>query len=406
MTGRESPRGTAHVQAFYEQHPYPPPADDIDAYRKSWTDERRLVDALLFWPRERYRDDRSVLIAGCGTRQAAHYAIRWPRAAVTGIDVSEASVASTLELKRRHRLENLEVRLLPIERAAELETVFDHVVCTGVLHHLPDPAAGLRALRAALGLRGALHLMVYAPYGRAGVYLLQDYCRRLGVTPAEDEIRDLTATLKALPPDHPLVPLLRNSPDFASPAGLADALLHPIDRAYSVPQLFDLLEQAELAFGRWYRQAPYVPWCGAPGLTPHAPRLQRLPATESYAALELFRGTMVRHSLSAYHAADAPRPVDFAGDEWLHYRPLRLPEAVTVRERLPAGAAAVLINRNHTFTDLYLPIDESEERLLGAIDGRKTIAQLSGSHDRAAARAFFEKLWRWDQIAVDASEVA
>ncbi len=28
---------------------------------------------------------------------------------------------------------------------------------------------------------GAMHLMVYAPYGRAGVYMLQDFCKRIGV---------------------------------------------------------------------------------------------------------------------------------------------------------------------------------------------------------------------------------
>ena len=86
--------------------------------------------------------------------------------------------------------------------------------------------------------------MVYAPYGRAGIYMLQDYCRRLGIEPSDSEIRDLAASLKALPPDHPLVPLLRNSPDFADTAGLADALLHPQDRSYSVPQLLEFLDDA------------------------------------------------------------------------------------------------------------------------------------------------------------------
>jgi len=33
------------------------------------------------------------------------------------------------------------------------------------------------------------------------------------------------ASLRALPPDHPLLPLLRNAPDFRDEAGLADALL-------------------------------------------------------------------------------------------------------------------------------------------------------------------------------------
>jgi len=396
----------AHVSAFYETHPYPPPVDDLDAYRRSWDDHRRRAESHLFWPSEPNRDDRSILVAGCGTTQAAHYALRWPRARVVGIDVSAQSLAFTRELKRKHALDNLEVRQLPVERAAELGETFEHVACTGVLHHLPDPDAGLLALRDVLAPGGALHVMVYAPYGRAGVYLLQDYCRRLGVGHTEAELRDLAATLKALPPDHPLVPLLRNSPDFASPAGLADALLHPQDRSYSVPELMTFLERAGMRFGRWVRQAPYLPSCGALPSTPHAARLASLPAAAQFAAIELFRGTMVRHAAVAYRSERPPQAADadLDGDAWLGYVPIRLPDTIEIRDRLPAGAAAVLINRNHTYTDLYLPIDAQQERLLQAIDGERTIAEICPAvGEREFARAFFKQLWRWDQIVFDTS---
>jgi SAM-dependent methyltransferase len=282
------------------------------------------------------------------------------------------------------------------------------VVCTGVLHHLPDPDAGLRALRDVLDPAGALNVMVYAPYGRAGIYMLQDYCRRLGVSATESEVRDLAASLKALPPDHPLAPLLRNSPDFADRAGLADALLHPRDRSYSVPQLLDFIDRAGLTFGRWVRQAPYLPWCGALASTPHQSRLAALPAEAQYAAIELFRGTIVRHAVVAYRK-DRPAqsaPVDFGGDAWLGYTPVRLPDTLVVRDRLPPGAAAVLINRNHSYTDLYLPIDARQERMLAAIDGECTIAEICREPgDRCLARAFFQQLWRWDQIVFDTSRV-
>jgi SAM-dependent methyltransferase len=396
---------TDEVSAFYERHPYPPAVDDLVAYRRFWDDARRRADAHLFWPNEPYRDDRSILVAGCGTSQAAHYAVRWPHARVVGIDVSATSVAFTRELKRAHALENLEVYQLPIERASELGQTFEHVVCTGVLHHLADPDAGLRALHDALATNGALHLMVYAPYGRAGVYMLQDYCRRLGIAPTDDAIHDLAAALRALPPDHPIVPLLRNSPDFADAAAMADALLHPRDRAYSVPQFYEFLENAYLEFGRWIRQAPYLPECGAIAATPHAAKLAALSAHEQHAAIELFRGTMVRHSAVAYRN-DSPvqSSIDFGGNDWLDSVPIRLPETIAVRENLPAGASAVLINRNHRYTDLYLPIDDEQEQLLEGIDAQRTIAQIIGERgDRDRARDFFQALWHWDQIVLDAS---
>jgi SAM-dependent methyltransferase len=411
MNNNEAPKVTAsaiakQVSAFYERHPYPPPADDLQAYRQAWDDRRRRADSHLFWPTEPYREDRSILVAGCGTTQAAHYALRWPRAKVIGIDVSAKSIAFTQGLKRKYELANLEVRQLAVERAAELGQSFEHVVCTGVLHHLPDPDAGLRALHDVLEPTGALNMMVYAPYGRAGVYMLQDYCRRLSVGGTAPEIRDLAASLKALPPDHPLAPLLRNSPDFANKAGLADSLLHPWDRSYSVPQLLDFLGSAGLAFERWVRQAPYLPWCGALASTPHQSKLLGLTAEAQYAAIELFRGTMARHGVVAYRN-DRPAQgasVDFDGEAWLSYTPIRLPDTLTVRERLPPGAAAVLINRNHTYTDLYLPIDARQERLLAAIDGERTIAEICREPgDRRLACAFFQQLWRWDQVVFNTS---
>ncbi len=129
----------------------------------------------------------------------------------------------------------------------------------------------------------------------------------------------------------------------ASEAALADALLHPQDRAYSVPQLFDFIETAGLTFGRWLKQAPYNPHCGVMAKIPQASRLAQLPLAEQYAAVELFRGTMVRHSVIAYRD-DSPggaQPISFAGDAWLGYVPLRMPDTICVQERLPPGAAAV-----------------------------------------------------------------
>ncbi len=395
----------ARVNDFYERHPYPPPRDDLEAYRRAWDDGRRRAESHLFWPSEPYREDRSILVAGCGTVQAAHYALRWPRANVVGIDVSAKSIAFTQSLKREHGLDNLEVRQLAVERAPELGQVFEYVVCTGVLHHLPDPDAGLRALRDVLAPTGAINVMVYAPYGRAGIYLLQEYCRRLGIGVTDRDIADLAATLKALPADHPLAPLLRNSPDFADKAGLADALLHPQDRSYSVPELLAFLARAGLAFGRWVRQAPYLPWCGGLASAPHHSKLVALPPEAQYAAIELFRGTMVRHSAVAYRADQPARriSVDFDGDEWLDYAPIRLPDTIAVRDRLPPGAAAVLINRNHTHADLYLPIDARQDRLFAAIDGQRTIAQIcNDSGERRLARDFFRQLWRWDQVVFKA----
>jgi SAM-dependent methyltransferase len=305
-------------------------------------------------------------------------------------------------------LNNLQVRQLPIDRVNDLEMSFDQIICTGVLHHLADPDAGLRALRGVLKPDGAVHLMVYAPYGRTGVYMLQAFCRRIGIHANDEEIRDLIAALTALPPGHPLENLLRESPDFRQEAALADALLNPQDRSYSVPQLFDFIEKAGLTFGRWLKQAPYTVHCGVVAKIPQASRLKNLSVAEQYAAVELFRGTMVRHSVVVYRNDNPDRQqVTFAGDAWLGYVPIRMPDTICVQERLSPGAAGVLINQTHSYRDLFMPIDSTEKRLFDAIDGSCNIGsivertQIKSQLDMA--RTFFEKLWWYDQVVFDAS---
>src|SRR5258705_12286921 len=128
------------VRHFYDHYPYPPPVDNLEKYQQLWHDQqRRRADYHLFWPARPYIEDHSILIAGCGTSQAAKHALRWPAAQVTGIDCSATSVRCTEDLKRKYSLDNLRVCQLPIERVNDLETNFDQIVCTGVLHHLADP---------------------------------------------------------------------------------------------------------------------------------------------------------------------------------------------------------------------------------------------------------------------------
>jgi SAM-dependent methyltransferase len=401
------------VRSFYDRYPYPRPVDSLEQYRLLWDDpHRRRADYHLFWPDRPYREDYSILVAGCGTSQAAKHALRWPAAQVTGIDLSATSVRCTEELKRKYDLKNLQVHQLAIEQVNQLGMGFDQIICTGVLHHLANPDAGLTALHDVLKADGAMHLMVYAPYGRTGIYMLQEFCRRIGISATDEGIRDLIAALRALPPGHPLEHILREAPDFRQEAALADALLHPQDRAYSAPQLFDFIERGQMTFGRWVKQAPYLPRCGVMAQIPQASQIAQLPLEEQYAAVELFRGTMVRHSVIVYRN-DRPRnthTVSFAGDEWPRYVPIRMSDTICIQERLPTGAAAVLINRNHSYTDIFMPINSTEKRLFDAVDGSLTIGEIlertltspERSH-QDLARTFFERLWWHDQLVFDVS---
>src|SRR5277367_78268 len=410
--GAETPADRVDaIRAFYESHPYPAPINSLERRLDRYRDpHRRRAQNLLLWPLEKPRPDRSILVAGCGTSQAARRALIEPDARVTAIDVSETSLRHTRDLQQKHDIRNLQLHQLAIERIGELGETFDQIVCTGVLHHLSDPDAGLRALRDVLAVDGAMHIMVYAPYGRAGIYMMQDYCRLLGIGVRDEDLRDLGETVQALPIDHPIAGVVKRAKDFARPDALADALLNPQDRAYSVPQIYEWLERCGLKFGRWHEQAAYLPQCGAIDGAPHGARLAELPSPAQHAAIELLRGTMDRHSFVAYRddREREAQPITFEGDACRGFVPVRLPWTLKIKDRAPRGVAAVLINPNHTYPDLALFIDAAQERLLTAIDGERSTGEIlqraAGAASDKQGRQFFKRLWEHDLIVFDAKQ--
>lgn len=395
------------VGEFYTNHPYPPPLENLDRARDMWQDENvHRAEFHLLWPHREYRADFDVLIAGCGTWQAAKFALCHPAARVTAIDISPTSLNHTESLKQKYDISNLETRQLPIESVSDLDHRFDLVISTGVLHHLVDPDAGARALKSVLADEGVMYLMLYAPYGRTGVYMFQDYCRRLGVGTTPEEINDLTRVLQLLPQHHPLLLMMRGSRAGLDANTLVDAVLNPRDRTYSVPQLFEFVERNGLSFACWYWQAPYLPQCGAISDTPHRSRLVALPERDQYTQMELWRGLMTNHDFVVQHSdAKNNRKVRFDDEQHLRYVPIRRAWTMCVTDRLPPGAAGVLVNQTHMFTDLFLPVREHEKKMYDAIDGRRSISEIIGTVDGESqqARDFFEKLWWYDQAVFDTS---
>ena len=119
---------------------------------------------------------------------------------------------------------------------------------------------------------------------------------------------------------------------------------------------------------------------------------------------------MNNHSL-VVHRSDMKKygfKVRFDDEHCLRYVPIRLPWTTCIQERLPAGAAGVLLNQTHLFHDLFLVIDAHEKQMFEAIDGRRSISEIvdrvEGNGASPLTRVFFEKLWWYDQVVFDTSK--
>lgn len=372
------------VSRQYRRWPYPTPIADLDAWsRDHWEWYDPVHAHRLLWPDREYVPEIDILIAGCGTNQAAVFARSNPQARVLAIDVSQSSLDHERTLKDRHGLGNLELRLLPIEEASKLGRRFDLIVSTGVLHHLRDPAAGLTALGACLKPDGVVALMLYARYGRYGVELLQSLFADMGLGQDERAVQIVRETLAALPAGHPVRGYLQITHDLTSDAALVDTFLHGRARSYTVSECLELVSQAGLVFQDWLFHAPYSPH-GADGFSS---TVAKLPPAEQWAAMERINTTNACHFFMARRPDSSLPAIDFASDGALDYVPYW---------RLRCG-----LEGGHVVRPGWSFVPSAEQQALAsAIDGKRTVREIAGSADANAAKARFEALWRLDFIAI------
>lgn len=134
-----------------------------------------------------------------------------------------------------------------------------------MIHHLDDPAAGLKAILNVLRPAGGLLLMVYGTLGRVGVYPVQEMLRDLA--PATEPAPERIAMAKRLLGVLPQTNWLQRSPHITdhrgSDVGIYDLLLHSIDKSYTVMELADLLASVGLRITTFAESALYEPafWC-------------------------------------------------------------------------------------------------------------------------------------------------
>ena len=394
MTGRDP------VREQYERWPYPVPAEDLDAFPLHGPGSRYadLRDHHFgYWPTApAYRAELDILVAGCGTFAGAAYAYFYPRARVTAFDVSTASLAHEERLKRRHGLANLTLRELRLEDAAALGAEYDFISVVGVLHHLEDPVAGLRALGGCLRPDGVLAGMVYGRYGRLGVSMMQEVFRALGLGQDPAGVQAVKEGLSAVPPWHPVRDYLeRAREDLLADTALVDAFLHRRERAYTVAECLQLVGSAGLAFQGWDDNFLYHPELTLAEDHPFRARLAALPEPEAWRVGELMFGAIPAHFFHACRRDRDPATyrADFAGSRFLAWTPV--PRAAIVEHE---GAPSLV---RGAFPPVGL--DASQARIVHAIDGQRTIgaclraAGLDPSEPAIVdyARNMFRSLWRF-----------
>lgn len=389
----------AQVARQYEALPYPErdPRDEAKRLVMGSPSDLREVDHWVFGAARPANRPFRALFAGGGTGDGtimlATQAARAGRSVeILWLDRSpaaEAVVRARAAARGLSSIDFLRANLLDLPTLG-LGT-FDYIDCVGVLHHLPDPAAGLAALAAVLAPGGGMGLMVYAPLGRLGVYPMQEALRLLAPEsePQRTRLEIARRVLRAAPPTNLLA---RNEVvtdhTQGGDAGLFDLLLHSRDRSFGVREVIALLQGAGLTLTTWIEPRRYDPglYLNDPRL---APRLAQLGAAEAAQLAEWIAGNMPVHILYAHRAGEAPP------------HPEPTPERVPVfRHPDPAAVAATVGSSGKLGVTMDgFRFEVALPRLAGAIltrvDGVRSIAAIGALLPVPPARfaAEFAALW-------------
>jgi SAM-dependent methyltransferase len=247
------------VAALYNTYPFPPdPLTDDEPpgynWRWNWTAAYNFCTG-----KKPPTQDIRILDAGCGTGSGTDYLIHLnPEAEIVAIDLSEKALEVAQERCQRSgviakHIPPVEFYNLKLEEATTLSGEFDFINCVGVLHHLPEPKAGIQAIASKLKPGGLLHIFVYAELGRWEISLMQkaialfqgdkrgDY--RDGVKIGREIFANLPENNRILKQEQERWSL-ENHRDEA----FADMYVHPQEIDYNIETLFDLIEASGLEF--------------------------------------------------------------------------------------------------------------------------------------------------------------
>ena len=373
--------GDDSLRLQYEAYPYPPrdPADEATRLITGSPSQIAEINHYLFAGRRDFSKPFRALIAGGGTGDAAimlaqQLADEGDAGDITYLDLSRSSADIARARARTRGLTNINFlhgSILDLDKL--VTTPFDYIDCCGVLHHMEDPAAGLRGLRNVLADDGGMGLMVYAPFGRTGVYQMQSLLRLIGADdPPADRIEQVKTLLRQLPPTNWL---RRNNlvSDHmkAGDAGLYDLLLHSRDRAYTVPELAALVAGANLRIVSFIEPIRYDPtaFIGDPAL---AEQIDRMSWIDQCAFAELLTGNLKTHVFYVVKSGNPAETIADATNEDL--RPVLMGLD-------PATAPAALGAKGQLSVDfdglkLSFPVSGRAVELLALMDGHRTIREI------------------------------
>ena len=296
----------AGIKEQYQKYPYPArnPEDERSRLIAVPVVDLRKINKSFWSNKKKFDGNFRILDAGCGTGDAVIYLaeqLKHTNSKIVALDFSKTSLEIVEERARTRNLKNIAFVQSPIEHIPKLNLgKFDLIICTGVLHHLPDPQPALRILTNSLKEDGLIIVMLYGKYGRMAIYMLQELLKRTNAdeTDKQKKIQNAREVLKNLSKSHWFKFSESVFRDERKDDGqLYDLLLHESDRPYTVPEIYELLDSAGLELIQFANKKQYETSTYIQGRL--RAKIKNLSKKEQEAIAELLNSRMIMHTFIA-----------------------------------------------------------------------------------------------------------
>ena len=291
------------VKQMYSDYTYPKYDEYMDKFAPiphQYNDSLFLeqINHYIYKGKKTDFNSYNILVAGVGLGSDIinmGFFFKKYKTRMVGIDLSPTSLDICKKRLYKYNLENdidlIEMSLLDLNPT--IHGTFDLIICEGVLHHLEDPQKGLDALKGVLKDDGCIHMMVYGKYGRTGVYQMQDLMKKINYNTKDfpNKIQNFKTIHKQLPENNwfklgeHLI-----SDHKVSDEGIVDLILHHQDRSYTIPELYEWINNSKLHIVDFSPETRYKYKYNISGITYSNNIINK------YAINEIFFGDIIKHT--------------------------------------------------------------------------------------------------------------
>lgn len=249
MTNKYQDKNIQELSVQYNNYIYPKPCENIE---EEWIKLNRyqICDPNYLWhkiwPEKKYlRKSLKILIAGCGSDQAAILAKCNPIHKFTGIDISKNSLAHHKKLIDKHNIENLDL-ICSDFRLVKFKEKFDYIISSGVIHHLDDINTALSYFNDNLNNEGAIFLMIYGNQQSSSIENIKKVFKNLNFLHNHDSIDSIRKIINKLNNNHPAKIFSQLYTDINNDAGVVDTFMHPKENFFNIKDFIKILQKNNL----------------------------------------------------------------------------------------------------------------------------------------------------------------